>query len=220
MAFMAENLTKDFVSENPYILDHYKQSLLRYLKPSSQLQAMENSASLTLTRNPTEYVNVFGIAYRYLRYLQVRKRIKATSVQQYGRLASQEIPSGELHIRADRERRARFDGPRGRGPRRPRLRGVPGQGDVRARSGHARDPLARRGDVGVGARARSALRRRRRGLRVGRRANLRRGRRVRGLLRRECECECGGGGRVSGEMRRGEARPRPPLSRPAADTDA
>ena len=103
-----ENLTKDFVAENPYILDHYKQSLLRYLKPSSQLQAMENSASLTLTRNPTEYVNVFGIAYRYLRYLQVRKRIKATSVQQYGRLASQEIPSGELHIRADRERRQTF----------------------------------------------------------------------------------------------------------------
>ena len=103
-----ENLTKDFVAENPYILDHYKQSLLRYLKPSSQLQAMENSASLTLTKNPTEYVNVFGIAYRYLRYLQVRKRIKATSVQQYGRLASQEIPTGELHIRADRERRQTF----------------------------------------------------------------------------------------------------------------
>ena len=103
-----ESLTKSFVAENPYILDHYKQSLLRYLKPSTQLQAMENSASLTLTKNPTEYVNVFGIAYRYLRYLQVRKRIKATSVQQYGRLASQEIPSGELHIRADRERRQTF----------------------------------------------------------------------------------------------------------------
>jgi len=103
-----ENLTKEFVAENPYILDHYKQSLLRYLKPSSQLQAMENSASLTLTKNPTEYVNVFGIAYRYLRYLQVRKRIKATSVQQYGRLASQEIPTGELHIRANRERRQTF----------------------------------------------------------------------------------------------------------------
>lgn len=70
------------------------------------------------------------------------------------------------------------------------------------------------------ARGRVPFRRRRRGLRVGRRANLRRGRRVRGLLRRECECECGGGGRVSGEMRRGEARPRPPLSRPAADTEA
>ena len=89
-------------------MDHYRQSLLRYLKPSQQLQAMQSSASLALTRNPTEYLNVFGVAFRYLRYLQVRKRIKATSTQQYGRLAEQEVPAGELHTRADRERQQTF----------------------------------------------------------------------------------------------------------------
>ena len=98
----------EFVGENPYILDHYRQSLQRYLNPSPQLQAMQTSASLKLTKNPTEYLNVFGVAYRYLRYLAVRKRIKATTTQQYGRLADQEIPKGELHIRADRERRLTF----------------------------------------------------------------------------------------------------------------
>ena len=103
-----ESRTKEFVAENPYIMDHYRQSLLRYLKPSEQLQAMQSSASLALTRNPTEYLNVFGVAFRYLRYLQVRKRIKATSTQQYGRLAEQEVPAGELHARADRERRQTF----------------------------------------------------------------------------------------------------------------
>ena len=103
-----ESRTKEFVAENPYIMDHYRQSLLRYLKPSEQLQAMQSSASLALTRNPTEYLNVFGVAFRYLRYLQVRKRIKATSTQQYGRLAEQEVPAGELHTRADRERRQTF----------------------------------------------------------------------------------------------------------------
>lgn len=103
-----ESRTKEFVAENPYIMDHYRQSLMRYLKPSEQLQAMQSSASLALTRNPTEYLNVFGVAFRYLRYLQVRKRIKATSTQQYGRLAEQEVPSGELHARADRERRQTF----------------------------------------------------------------------------------------------------------------
>ena len=56
-------------------MDHYRQSLLRYLKPSEQLRAMQSSASLALTRNH-EYLNVFGVAFRYLRYLQVRKRIK------------------------------------------------------------------------------------------------------------------------------------------------
>ncbi len=103
-----EARVKEFVAENPYILDHYRQSLQRYLNPSPQLQAMQTSASLKLTKNPTEYLNVFGVAYRYLRYLQVRKRIKATTTQQYGRLATQELPKGELHIRADRERRQAF----------------------------------------------------------------------------------------------------------------
>ena len=103
-----ETRTKQFVAENPYILDHYRQSLQRYLTPSSQLQAMQTSASLKLTKNPTEYLNVFGVAYRYLRYLQVRRRIKATTTQQYGRLANQELPKGELSVRADRERRQTF----------------------------------------------------------------------------------------------------------------
>ncbi len=103
-----ESRVKEFVGENPYILDHYRQSLQRYLNPSPQLRAMQTSASLKLTKNPTEYLNVFGVAYRYLRYLQVRKRIKATTKQQYGRLADQEMPKGELHIRADRERRLTF----------------------------------------------------------------------------------------------------------------
>ena len=103
-----ESRVKEFVAENPYILDHYRQSLQRYLKPSPQLEAMQSSASLKLTKNPTEYLNVFGVAYRYLRYLQVRKRIKATTKQQYGRLADREMPKGELHIRADRERRQTF----------------------------------------------------------------------------------------------------------------
>jgi acetyl/propionyl-CoA carboxylase alpha subunit/acetyl-CoA carboxylase beta subunit len=103
-----ETRTKEFVAENPYILDHYRQSLQRYLNPSPQLLAMQTSASLKLTKNPTEYLNVFGVAYRYLRYLQVRGRIKATTTQQYGRLANQELPKGELNVRADRERRQTF----------------------------------------------------------------------------------------------------------------
>ena len=103
-----EEATKTFVAENPYILDHYRRSLERYLHPSKTLQRLQESASMTLTRTPTEYVNVFGVAYRYLRYLGCRRRIRATSAQQYGRLAPQELPTGELAARADRERRRVF----------------------------------------------------------------------------------------------------------------
>ncbi len=105
-----ERRVKDFVADNPYIMDHYRQSLMRYLNPSKNLLAVQTSASLKLTKNPTEYLNVFGVAYRYLRYLQVRKRIKSTSTAQYGRLSAQEVPSGELQRRTDLERRQTFLG--------------------------------------------------------------------------------------------------------------
>ncbi len=103
-----EETTRSFVAENPYILDHYRRNLQRYLHPSERLRQLEASASLTLTKNPTEYQNVFGVAYRYLRYLRVRRRIKATHTASYGRLAEQELPSGDLAARTDRERRQTF----------------------------------------------------------------------------------------------------------------
>jgi acetyl/propionyl-CoA carboxylase alpha subunit len=98
----------EFVANNPYILDHYRQSLGRFLNPSENLRRMQTSAALKLSRNPTEYLNVFGVAFRYLRYLKVRQRIKATSTSQYGRLSNQELPKGELDKRAELERRLTF----------------------------------------------------------------------------------------------------------------
>ena len=103
-----EQRTREFVAESPYILDHYRQSLQRYLNPSPQLKMMQESALLKITSNPTEYLNVFGVAYRYLRYLKVRRRIRATSTQQYGRLAARDLPRGELARRAELERRRTF----------------------------------------------------------------------------------------------------------------
>ena len=103
-----EETTKHFVGENPYILDHCRRSLQRYLRPSERLRQVQASAALKLTKNPTEYLNVFGVAYRYLRYLRVRRRIKATTTRAIGWLAEQELPTSELRDRADRERRETF----------------------------------------------------------------------------------------------------------------
>ena len=103
-----EQRIKAFVAENPYIFDHYRRSLERYLHPTERLQRLQRSAALKLTHTPTEYLNVFGVAYRYLRYLSCRRRIKATSTHQYGRLATEETPQGELAARAEQERRRTF----------------------------------------------------------------------------------------------------------------
>lgn len=103
-----ENKTRAFVAENPYIIDHYRRNLDRYLNPSARLHANESTAALSLATAPTEFSNVFGVAYRYLRYLGVRKRIRSTTTKQYGRLAEAEVPKGELAQRSDRERRRAF----------------------------------------------------------------------------------------------------------------
>ena len=136
-----EDSTKQFVAENPYILDHYRHNLERYLKPSKRLVAMESRALLRLSKTPTEYTNVFGVAYRYLRYLGTRKRIKATTTKQYGRLSAQELPKGELSERADRERRQTF------------LKWLqdPGKGHLRRRAGEGLAQLQRK-ETGDGRR--------------------------------------------------------------------
>ena len=103
-----EEKVTHFVAQNPYILEHYARVLRRYLDPTESAKRMEASASLTATGTPTEYPNVFGVAYRYLRYLSTRKRIRATRVRQYGRLARVQLPRGELDRRAERERRFNF----------------------------------------------------------------------------------------------------------------
>ena len=97
-----------FVAANPYIVDHYVWTLDRFLKPSERLKKIVARASLGATPTSTEYPNVFGVAYRFLRYLRVRRRIEATSAARYGRLAEQEIPRGELIERSERERRRTF----------------------------------------------------------------------------------------------------------------
>ncbi len=103
-----EERTRQFVAESPYIMDHYRQSLRRYVNPSPQLKLMQESALLQIVQNPTEYHNVFGVAFRYLRYLKVRRRIRATSTHEYGRLAARDLPEGELARRAELERRRTF----------------------------------------------------------------------------------------------------------------
>lgn len=104
-----EMSAREFVKENPYIVDHYKRSIERYLEPSDLLNSVENASSLTFANYPTVHLNVFGVTYRYLRYLTARKRIHSIWVENYGRLAEQEVPRGDLAQRIEKERLAAFE---------------------------------------------------------------------------------------------------------------
>jgi acetyl/propionyl-CoA carboxylase alpha subunit/acetyl-CoA carboxylase alpha subunit len=105
-----EDGVRTFVADHPEILEHYRRNINRYLHLSKSLAAVHDSSTLKLRSSPTEYPNVFGVAFRYLRYLSLRKRIKSTTTTQYGRLADSEIPAGELAERIHRERRSVFLG--------------------------------------------------------------------------------------------------------------
>ena len=99
-----ERSARAFVASNPYIVDYHRESLLRYLEPSSRAKKRESAGGPGSVGSPTEYSNVFGEAYRYLRYLRVRRRIKAASKQQYGRLTTRRKTVGDLQSRVERER--------------------------------------------------------------------------------------------------------------------
>jgi hypothetical protein len=98
----------DFVSKSPEIISHYQHNVDRYLNISDTLAAVHASSTLKFSRSPTEYPSIFGVTYRYQRYLGLRKRIKSTTTTQYGRLSVEEIPKGQMAERANRERRTGF----------------------------------------------------------------------------------------------------------------
>ena len=99
-----EKSARAFVGSNPYIVEYHRQALTRYLEPSSRAKKRENYGALGGFGTPTEFSNVFGDALRYLRYLRVRRRIRAASKQQYGRLTTRRKTVGDLQSRVERER--------------------------------------------------------------------------------------------------------------------
>jgi acetyl/propionyl-CoA carboxylase alpha subunit len=98
-----ENRAVVFVKETDGIMDHYRASLNRYLNPSEKLKALNRLSALSLTHNPTEYFSVFGITYRYMRYLTLRGRIKSTSRANYSRSTNLVTPRGDLSKRIQEE---------------------------------------------------------------------------------------------------------------------
>ncbi len=104
-----EQLARHFVQTQDGVLEHYRRGVVRFLEPSSELENLERTTQLSTITDPTSYPNVFGVAYRYLRYLGLRRRISSTTVDRYGRLSVDEIPRGDRSERTERERRSAFE---------------------------------------------------------------------------------------------------------------
>ena len=98
-----EQAAVQFVRESSDLREHYDRSLSRFLMPSQNLTALEHQAELAVANNPTMHLNLFGSAYRYLRYLTLRSRIHSISQEQYGRLSKVSVPEGDLLARIQQE---------------------------------------------------------------------------------------------------------------------
>ncbi|RZO86417.1 MAG: ATP-grasp domain-containing protein [Oceanococcus sp.] len=94
-----EQAAVEFVRQSPDMLEHYARSLQRYLHPSERLLCVQNASALMLASNPSSHTNVFGLCFRYMRYLTLRGRIHSQSVTQYGRLSHLSVPEGDLDSR-------------------------------------------------------------------------------------------------------------------------
>ena len=99
-----EELASHFAATNSALLTHYQGTVQRFVAPTG----MGSRRSLSTISNPTQQPNVYGVAYRYLRYLGLRKRVRYTTVETYARLATVEIPAGDLDERTARESRQAF----------------------------------------------------------------------------------------------------------------
>ena len=88
-----------------YLFDHYKENILHYLYPTD-LMIEENRV---IDKTPTGRLNVFGVVYRFDRYLKMRRRLSSQSVLRFSRLDTEDLPSGDLQDRVEKDRLGRFN---------------------------------------------------------------------------------------------------------------
>ena len=109
-----ENASVEFVRNSANLREHYDRHLARRLSPGAHEQFLVSTSELGydldlgLGRTPTTQSNIFGLCYRYMRYLSVRGRVHSISNSEYGRLSKMTLPEGDLTTRLSLEKDTAF----------------------------------------------------------------------------------------------------------------
>ena len=103
-----EDLARHFAGTNEAVFEHYQRTVRRYLETPDGNRPLGSGQVLSTIDNPTQQPNIYGVSYRYLRYLGLRRRVSSTTAEAYGRLSIDEIPSGDLGERIATEHRQAF----------------------------------------------------------------------------------------------------------------
>ena len=103
-----EDLARHFAGTNTAVFEHYQRTVQRFLDSPDRHRPQASRHVLSTIENPTQQPNIYGVSYRYLRYLGLRRRVSSTTAEAYGRLSTDEIPSGDLGERIAREHHEAF----------------------------------------------------------------------------------------------------------------
>ena len=104
-----EQASRNFVANEPVVLRQYQRAVGRNLNPPPELEKVKSIAAFSFAGARRAVPDAFGIGMRYLRYIGLRRRIRTSTVETYGRLADAQIPAGDLEERTRAIRDKAFD---------------------------------------------------------------------------------------------------------------
>ena len=104
-----EESCRTFAMQEPVVIEQYQRGLNRYLSPPKRLSPIKPDTSFSFAKARHTVPDVFGLATRHLRYVGLRRRIRTSTIDAYGRLATVEIPAGDLDTRIKRTREFAFE---------------------------------------------------------------------------------------------------------------
>jgi len=96
------------VLENPKVAADYLENVRSERLHRDAFAELQKSADFKLYGELSEYPSVYSHAMMYLRSLSMRCRIHSSTVETYGRLAEEEIPTGDLEDRMRQIREVSF----------------------------------------------------------------------------------------------------------------
>ena len=91
-----EQSSRNFAAHEPIVLQQYQRAVSRYLNPPPQLEQIKSLSAFSFADARRAVPDVFGQSMRHLRYVGLRRRIRTSTLEVYGRLADAEIPAGDL----------------------------------------------------------------------------------------------------------------------------
>jgi acetyl/propionyl-CoA carboxylase alpha subunit len=104
-----EQASRNLAAQEPIVLRQYERAVSRYLNPPPELAKIKALATFSFADARRSIPGVFGLGTRHLRYVALRRRVRTSTKETYGRLAEIELPKGDLESRTQNQRVSAFE---------------------------------------------------------------------------------------------------------------